>query len=189
MCKAKHSHLSHLQAQQGFTLVELVTVVIVLGILALSAAPKFVGSSGFTEYALQKRILASLRNIQQKSMYDTRDSFCYQLNVVTGNAVSAAFGPSTASYTSGNESASCDTVIDSNSASFLRTQGSEISDSSLSFLATDGSVPITYVRFDNMGRPLTSAGTCALGCSLTFTGQSAAKTCISDQGFVYACNS
>jgi MSHA pilin protein MshC len=189
MCKVKQPRLHHLQAQQGFTLVELVTVVIVLGILALSVAPKFVGPSGFTEYALQKRIVASLRNIQQKSMYDTRSSFCYQLNVVTGSATSAAFGPSTASYTNGNETASCSTTIDNTSASFLRTQGSEISDNGLSFSATDGSSPITYIRFDNMGRPLTSAGTCATGCSLTFSGQSAATTCISDQGFVHACNS
>lgn len=175
------------QAQQGFTLVELVTVVILLGVLALAVAPRFMGSSGFVEYALQKRLIASLRNTQLKAMFDTRSSFCYRTILVTGSSSSAAFGPSSKSYLSGNESASCSTNIDSTSPSFLRSSDGEINAEGISLSALDNSTSITYLQFDNYGKPYTSAGTCASGCVISFTGESTAKICVADQGYVYAC--
>jgi MSHA pilin protein MshC len=184
---AKYYKQAAVKAQRGFTLVELITVVTLLGILALSVIPRFMGSSGFAEYTLQKRLLASLRNSQLKAMHDTRGEFCYRTNFVTGSDTSAAFGPSTKSYLSGQELASCETNIDDTSPEFLRTSSGEINAQGVSFSAQDDTTAITYVQFGSFGRASTSAGSCANGCTLTFTGQSLAKICIADEGYVYAC--
>lgn len=175
------------QAQQGFTLVELVTVVMVLGIISLTIAPKFTGSSGYSEFALQKRFASALRNTQLKAMYDTRADFCYRLNLSTGSNASASFGPSSKSYLSGNESVSCGTAIDMESPEFLRTNAGEINADNLLFSALDNVTAVTYIQFDSSGRAATSAGSCASGCTFTFTGEADAKVCVADQGYVYAC--
>ncbi len=179
--------MAPIQVQQGFTLVELVTVVMVLGILALTISPRFADTTGFAEYALQKRLMSSLRNIQLKAMYDTRSDFCYKINVVTGSSSAASFSPSTTNYLPGNNIASCGTDLDATGPSFLRSNAGEINAEGIAFSALDNATAITYVQFDSVGRAYTSAGTCAAGCTFTFTGQSAAKVCIADQGYVYAC--
>lgn len=175
------------KAQQGFTLVELIIVIIVLGILALTILPRFTGSSGFAEYALQKQLLGALQNTQLKAMYDTRNNFCYKINLITGTSPTSAFGPSTASYLVGNESNSCGSVVDNSSPYFLRTEAGQISSDGIALTALDNTTPISYVQFDNMGRPFTSAGRCANGCTISFTGESIAKVCIANEGYVHAC--
>jgi len=53
---------------QGFTLVELVIVIIVLGVLSSVAIPKFVNRSGFEDYAVRDQLIARLRLVQLQSM-------------------------------------------------------------------------------------------------------------------------
>ena len=48
-------------AQRGFTLVELVAVLVILGIVAAVAAPRFVDTAVFTERGYADEIAASLR--------------------------------------------------------------------------------------------------------------------------------
>jgi MSHA pilin protein MshC len=175
------------QAQQGFTLIELITVIIVLGIVALAATSRFTGSSGYSEFALQKRFVSALRNTQLKAMYDTRSDFCYKINLITGGGSTASFGPSSKSYLTGQEVTSCGTTIDITSPGFLRSEAGEINADSLVFTALDNTTAITYIQFDNLGRAVTSAGSCASMCEFTFTGDSEAKVCVADQGYVYAC--
>lgn len=180
-------HIAPTQAQQGFTLVELITVVIVLGIVSLTIAPKFTGSSGYTEFALQKRFVSALRNTQLKAMFDTRTDYCYRINLSTGGDASASFGPSSDSYLLGNEASSCSVTIDMDSPEYLRTKAGEINADGLTFSALDNTTSLSYIQFDNSGRAFTSAGSCTNGCTFTFSGEADARVCVAEQGYVYAC--
>jgi MSHA pilin protein MshC len=60
--------LSNKQRTQGFTLIELVIVIIVLGVLAVTAIPKFSNRSGFEDYALRDQMIARLRFVQLQGM-------------------------------------------------------------------------------------------------------------------------
>lgn len=71
---------------QGFTLVELVIVIIVLGILSAVAIPKFASRSGFEDYAVRDQLIARLRLVQLQNMNadvadNASENACYWLVV------------------------------------------------------------------------------------------------------------
>jgi MSHA pilin protein MshC len=54
--------------QKGFTLIELVIVIIVLGVLAATAVPKFSSRSGFEDYTVRDQLISRLRLVQLQGM-------------------------------------------------------------------------------------------------------------------------
>ncbi|MBL4826892.1 MAG: type II secretion system protein [Spongiibacteraceae bacterium] len=78
---------SILEQQQGFTLVELVAVIVLLGVLTVTVAPRFMGTDTFSQFAARDQILSAYRYAQQRSMLD-RSGSCYQLLID-----STGFGP------------------------------------------------------------------------------------------------
>jgi MSHA pilin protein MshC len=63
----------------GFTLVELVTTMILIGILAVTALPRFIGPTSYSAYSLRSEFLAELRLVQQLALNNT--DRCYRLQV------------------------------------------------------------------------------------------------------------
>lgn len=176
----------HSKAQGGFTLLELIVVMIILGILAVYAVPKFSGAGGYSEYTYQNRLISVLRNMQVRAMQDSRPSFCHRINFIS-TSTQVAFGPASTNYISGNEAATCATSIDYNSPEFLRTSATEILESSVAMIAVDGSTVINTIDFNSFGSPQTAVSNCSAGCRVTFTGQAAAQVCIESEGFIHAC--
>lgn len=58
--------------QQGFTLVELVAVITIVGLLAVVAGPKFIGSATFETRGAQGTLLAALRYAQKTAVAQRR---------------------------------------------------------------------------------------------------------------------
>ena len=57
-----------ISSYQGFTLIELVIVIIVLGVLAATAGPKLIGKSAFEDYAVRDQLISRLRLVQLQGM-------------------------------------------------------------------------------------------------------------------------
>jgi MSHA pilin protein MshC len=172
--------------QSGFSFVELITVVLLIGILSVIAVARFSGNDGIAEFTYQNRLISALRNIQQRAMHDSRADFCFQINLSTG-AVAPAFGPPSLDYSAGNQAATCAAGIDA-SVEFLSTTNTEIAEQGVTLNALDGaSSSLASIGFDGMGRPLTNVNNCASGCVVSFVGTSEARVCIESQGYVHAC--
>ena len=64
-------------------MIELVTVMVLIGVISITIAPKFMGNSDLAEYALRDQIISAFRYAQQRAMYDQSGS-CYLLNIDVG---------------------------------------------------------------------------------------------------------
>ena len=179
MLNSHHFSIKH----AGFTLVELVAVMMIIGVLSVSVFSRFSDTSGFAEYTYQARLISSLRNMQTRAMHDTRQEYCFQINVDTSPA---AFGPPTLSYTTGTSADTCDTSIDFTNPQYLSTNATEMTAEQVS-LSTLPS--FDFIAFNGLGQPVNAAGvlTCSAQCEIVLTGESSVSVCIESQGYIHAC--
>ncbi|RUO62432.1 hypothetical protein CWI71_03055 [Pseudidiomarina insulisalsae] len=61
---------------QGFSVIELIIVIILLGILAVTAVPAFLSRDGIAEQRIQQELLSALRLSQERAMQDVNQR-CY----------------------------------------------------------------------------------------------------------------
>lgn len=168
--------------KQGFTLLELVLVMILIGTLSVYVFSRIGGTSGFAEYTYQAKLISALRNMQTRAMHDNRDGYCFKIILDT---TTPAFGPPTLTYAPvGDTAATCGSTIDFNNADYLTTSATEMSNESLS-LSTSPS--FSHIDFDDLGRPINDATSCATTCQITFSGESTVSVCIESEGYIYAC--
>ncbi|ALS97003.1 pilus assembly FimT family protein [Lacimicrobium alkaliphilum] len=174
----------------GYTLLELIVVITVLGVLAVSAYSRFQGTDGVVEYTYQARLVSALRNMQTRAMQDTRPGYCYQINLDT---TTPAFGPPTLAYAVGGgapqQAQSCATSIDFSTPEYLRTGNDEMPGENVLLSVLSGVSPIDHIGFDGLGRPVdnTQQPICTSGCTLRFTGTASARVCVASEGYIYAC--
>jgi len=81
--------------QAGFTIVELVTVMVVLGVLAAVAMPRLTGNTGFAGVAFRGDIVSALR-YAQKTAVSHRRLVCASIDASTVTLSIAQANPSTA---------------------------------------------------------------------------------------------
>ena len=58
---------------RGFTLIELVLVIILIGVLAVTAAPRFFTASGYDQVAARDRLIQLLRQAQLQTMNNSAE--------------------------------------------------------------------------------------------------------------------
>ncbi|MEO8465890.1 MAG: GspH/FimT family pseudopilin [Gammaproteobacteria bacterium] len=152
------------QEQTGFTLIELVVVLVILGVLAAFAAPRFVDSTAFLQRGYYEELAMALKYSQK-------------LAVASGCPVRVAIAAG--SYQARQQavqSGSCDP------ADATWPTGVQLADGQLLAGASPGGVvtaPAVTMTFDALGRT-------DLGADQTISVGPFALTVVADSGFVQA---
>lgn len=164
---------SNVKSMQALTLVELLVVIIIIGIVSVTAAPALFGRGGFTQQTFQAELISALRVVQQRAMQDTTQA-CYGINFQTNQVRPDLCGAAVVAER-------IIVVPDENS---LATVGS------LTNLANG-------FRFNSLGCPvstnhsLTTPELCGQSAvEITLTGPNSRSVCVQSQGYIRAgaCN-
>ena len=149
----------------GFTLVELIIVIIILGIISTFAASRFVGTSSFSTFSAQEQAISVIRQIQvnrmQSNVSAANDSFRLAIN-------SDCLGSVTACNLN---------LANSTQRQQAEARSDHVREDGITFTPAN-----TVVDFDLLGNPSVSSGV-NITISSTTTSNSA-QVCINSQGYV-----
>ncbi len=151
--------------KRGFTLVELVITILVIGVLAVTVTPRFLGSDAEDAIALRDRVLQFTRNMQLRAMQNVNDTSCVKISATT-IAPPASHDCAQALSTSFD----ADQVISSAGTDYTFVTSDQNSDA------------FSQIQFNNLGQPTNIA--CAGTCRITV---GSFAVCLEQEGAVYAC--
>ena len=159
---------------RGFTLVELVTVLVLVGLLAVTVLPRFLTRGGFDEVIYRDRLAALLQQAQLMAM--SRASQCSTL----------LFEPHRFGIPRRDPGQThCDAS--------LPGAGEAYASPSLGIRAEEAVSTVTLsapaqLNFDYWGRPLDVSGTAyASQLVIGIQGETSLKLCIETQGYIHVC--
>jgi MSHA pilin protein MshC len=174
-----------MKLNRGFTLIELITVIILLGILAVAVLPKFDGTASYEAHTHRAQLISALRLTQQRAMQqtDTDDGYCHQLVFDNDSLVSRYGVP---------DRVDCTVTTFSGQVPEWEPDatGFEVEKKYQVSFGIQGQTNPSAVTFDNMGRPVsnaTIANNCVGGCIITV--QSSVETLriqIESEGYIHA---
>jgi len=154
---------------RGFTLIELIMVIVLLAVVSVYAASRYFGKSSFDAQLMEEAVLSSLRLTQLRAM--NRSNLCGRWILSGNQAIDMA-----ASITSG----ACNTVFpgDTSDSSFVDAEVEDVS-------ITLNSSSQGFIDFDSLGRPSQCS---AASCTIVIQGQSGTSRfiCINSEGGIFA---
>lgn len=162
---------------KGFTLVELIVVILLIAILGITVLPKLQGTSEYQLVSHRDQFISMLRTVQMRAMQNTQNdsSTCHRVLFLSGQAGLAA-----------QEAASGDcqnVLVDTTN---VQIQDFLVIDDIQNYSAVSGnSATINFVDFDSLGRPTPDAGNCFRRCTITIETY---KVCIESEGYIYDCS-
>lgn len=169
----------------GFTLVELIVVIVLLAIISVYASSKYMGASRFSSAVAQEQVLSILRQVQITAMQSNTSNNSNSCRSIL--MASNQFGVTQACQSQGMSSAAL-----SDYSKDTNQQQLELIQLSYDFNSVSGAV--SELSFDLLGRPamVTSAAVTSLcsnsDCRITITTPSSNESrsvCINREGFIY----
>jgi len=158
---------------RGFSLIELVSVMVLVGILAVYIVPKMAGSSGYEQYVVRDQLISAIRFAQQHAMYDQASSHCYRVNIVAHNFTVEL-------STDGGNTFNFPTAL-RNDLDFGAGDASVVS------ALGKVTLPVLTQRFDGLGNPVaTCGGTTSATQTINIAGSTTIPLCLYSTGYVRA---
>ncbi|HFQ5289942.1 TPA: type II secretion system protein [Vibrio vulnificus] len=152
-------------SSRGFTLVELIVVILLISIVSAYAASRYIGTGSFSAYAAQEQAISIIRQLQVYRMQsNTTNSYNSNFELTaSGGCLGSSAGCSAAATPQAAESRS----------DVMRLDGVSVSST------------ISPIRFDLRGNPLQTNGSALNSVTITFTASGeSASVCINSQGYV-----
>ena len=170
-----------MQKERGFTIIELITVIILIGIMAVTVLPKFDGTASYEAHSHRAQLISALRLTQQRAMQQTdiNDGYCHQLIFDNDSDVSRYGVPDR---------------LNCNVTSFIGWEpdatGFVVEDRYQVNFSINGLSNPSAITFNSMGQPVSNASlenNCAGGCIINV--QSDIETLqikIESEGYIHA---
>ncbi|MCK8086826.1 prepilin-type N-terminal cleavage/methylation domain-containing protein [Vibrio sp. 1CM8B] len=159
-----------IKPNKGFTLVELIVVILLLAILGATAISRFSGRQSYELYALQEQVSSVVRQVQLNRMQSNMDmtvSGAESLRLVAANNCI------------GSQSA-CDNTSE--------TRSDVIASDDYSFSSIPTSSYTSPIEFNLLGNPENTASSGVQIIISSNNSSDKAWVCINSQGFVYPSN-
>ncbi|UPR33218.1 type II secretion system protein [Vibrio cyclitrophicus] len=159
-----------IKPNRGFTLVELIVVILLLAIISATAISRFSGRQNYEFYALQNQVSSVVRQVQLNRMQSNMDmsvSGAESLRLVAENNCIGA-------------QSACDNTSE--------TRSDVIVSDDYSFSSVPTSSYSSPIEFNLLGNPENTASS---GVQITITSNNSsdrAWVCVNSQGFVYPSN-
>ena len=155
---------------KGFTLVELITVMLLLAILSTYAASRYFGARSFDRHMIKSELISSLRLTQLRAMH--RSGLCNRWGVAQNQVGQVKEA----------QNSKCGSDLNKSDSSFVDISGY---DATVLLTSADGS---PFIDFDSLGRPKQCA-TSSGQCRLTVQPQSgmSLSICVNTQGGINDC--
>jgi MSHA pilin protein MshC len=161
-----------MQNQTGFTLVELVVVILIGGILAVTVLPKFFSVDGENLQGQRDQLLALTHQLQLQSMQDTAN--------LTATCPTLAITATAAGFTCAADGSF---TLDANNSQQISWQANAVV---MNRAAVPAQLPLPLqLRFNSWGVP---QGACAGGCAITLSQPPIEhKFCVERSGYIHLC--
>lgn len=154
---------------RGFTLIELIIVILLISIMAVTVVPKFLSSKGFEEYTYRDELITKLRAIQLRVMQQTNNSTCQTIQVNSSVIGLLATTPNAATCEAGYAGDTTTTTINDNH--------------NVNFTISE---ELSSFSFSSLGRPTGCAAITPCEIMLTVAGESSLAIKINIEGYIYA---
>ncbi len=168
------------EVKRGFSLLELVIVMMLISVLAVTVAPKMFNSSGYDELSYRQRLIALLRLQQTKAM-QASDDVCHRILITTSR-----FG-----ITYDGFDIDCASNVLPSDYSNINMQDKSHYGLSIDELASGISFSSHDIYFNHLGCPTSApVANVALPCSTTsvqiaINGLETHLLCIESQGYIH----
>ncbi|WP_025821331.1 type II secretion system protein [Shewanella marina] len=155
----------------GFTLVELVTTIILISVLSVVVLPKLLSSSSFSAFTLRDEMISELRRVQMMAMNNIDRYF--ELKVTTKEYQLFVYQRDS----------------DGSKGTWIRTEAPQMLPSNTQLLLKQNTKNQFMVSFNTLGLPVISADGHSVICNgacLVAVADDSQDINISSQGYIYA---